>query len=61
MNFVDNTTDMPWRNFSSQGRKFGTELQREIPLFLEIPELPYSTVKGSFHIKTSMTRLVVLI
>jgi len=36
--FVDNTIDLLWRNFVSP--EFGIKFQRELPLFLEIPELP---------------------
>ena len=30
--FVDNTIDVPWRNFPSS--EFGTKFQRQVPLFL---------------------------
>jgi len=36
------TIDMPWRNFRSP--QLGTKFQREVLLFLEIPEFPYNTV-----------------
>ena len=61
MNFVDNTIGRPWRNLSSPSVKFGTELQREIFLLLEILEIPYSTLKGSFRTKTSLIRSVISI
>jgi len=61
MNFVDNTIGRPWRNLSSPIVKFGTELQREIFLLLEILEIPYSTLKGSFRTKTSLIRSVISI
>jgi len=61
MNFVDNTIGRPWRNLSSPSVKFGTELQREISLLLEILEITYSTLKGSFRTKTSLIRSVISI
>jgi len=39
--FVDNTIDLPWRNFLSA---FEAKFQREVLLFLEISEFPYNTV-----------------
>jgi len=42
MSIVDNTIDLPWRNFLSP--EFRTKFQREVSLFLEIPEFPYNTV-----------------
>ena len=36
-NFVDNAIDLPWRNLSPE---FGTKFQREVPLFLDVPEFP---------------------
>ena len=38
---VDNTIDLPWRNFLSA---FEAKFQREVLLFLEISEFPYNTV-----------------
>jgi len=42
MSIVDNTIDLPWRNFLSP--EFRTKFQREVSLFFEIPEFPYNTV-----------------
>jgi len=37
---------MPWRNFLSP--EFRTKFQREVPLFLEITEFPFNTVKDGW-------------
>jgi len=37
------TVDVAWQNFSPSP-EFGTNSQREVPLFSEIPEFPYNTV-----------------
>ena len=36
--FVDNAIDLPRRNFPCP--EFGAKFQREVPLFLEVPEFP---------------------
>ena len=36
------TIDLSWRNFLSPG--FGAKFERKVPLFLEIPVLPFNTV-----------------
>ena len=40
--FVDDTIDLPWRNFPEY--RVRDKVQREVPLFLEIPEFPYNTL-----------------
>ena len=54
---------LTWRNFLSP--EFGTKLQREVPLFSDVPKFPYNTVwdrsKEAFVPKTSSIRPVVSI
>jgi len=51
--FVDDTIDLPRQNFLSL--EFGTKFQREVPLFLEVPEFPEAYTQNDsdvilFHI-----------
>ena len=61
--FIDNMIDLLCGNFSSP--EFGTKLQREVPLFLEIPKFHHNTVydgwKEASTAKISLIHPVVLI
>jgi len=41
------TNDMPWRNFRSP--EFRKKFQREVPLFLKVPEFPYKRLCRKKH------------
>jgi len=58
--FVD-STDLSWRNFLLPG--FTTKVQREVPVFLEIPDFPHNAaLKGrKLPCQTRSLRLTVSI